>query len=133
MPLLKTYVALSAACVLLNGCSSQPSNDEHPAKQRDVAPKVAAQRGAKVGIVELFKKLEIGMTRQQVEVLLGAPVRTPLKGPGEDLQVDYLGPEYAERSLLPHESPFAPAGIFVTYRRGILVKKGYNSQWVKEK
>jgi hypothetical protein len=72
------------------------------------------------------------MTRREVEDVLGEPVFPPLEQPSGEVEAAYLGQEYAERSLLPYEAPFLPAGIYVTYHEGRLVKKSYNPQWVKQ-
>ena len=132
MPSIRLYSAAMLGGFLLSGCSSQPDNAAPNTKQGDNAQEIVAKQAPRLGIVALFKKLEIGMSRQQVEAIVGSPVYSPLEGPGEDLRVDYLRQEeYQERGLLAHESPISLGGIFVTYRRGILVEKGYNSQWVK--
>jgi hypothetical protein len=85
----------------------------------------------KVGLLELYNKLKPGMTREQVEAVVGKPVLPPLVQPDGEVQVNYLGPEYRERDLAPQESPFLPAGIYVTYVGGVLTKKSYNPQWLK--
>jgi hypothetical protein len=87
----------------------------------------------KLGILDLYQRIEIGMTRERAEEILGPPLWPPQDGLGEEIRLHYLDHEYAERSLLPHESPLAPAGIFVSYRHGKLVEKSYNSQWVNER
>jgi len=43
-----------------------------------------AKQGQKLGIVALFKKLEIGMSREPVEAIVGAPVLTPQEGAEAD-------------------------------------------------
>lgn len=70
------------------------------------------------------------MSRGQVEGVLGNPVVPPIDRPGGLVDVLYLGPRYAERELLPHESPFLPAGVRVTYREGRVVNHSVNTQWV---
>jgi hypothetical protein len=100
-----------------------------PEEETRAAP-VAKAAGRKPGIHELYEKLEPGMSRRQVEAVLGEPVFPPLEQPNGEVHAAYLGQEYAERSLLPHESPFMPAGISVTYLGGKLTEKSYNSQWV---
>ena len=97
----------------------------------DQALEVAKAEGRKPGILDLYKKLEPGMSRLQAEIILGEPVSVPLEQPSGEINAEYLGEEYAERFPLPHESPFPPAGIYVTYRRGKLAGKSYNPQWVK--
>lgn len=103
-----------------------------PSSVAEIAGEPAKKTAPRPGIVGLYNKLEIGMNRRQVEAIVGKPVLEPVKGRGDDLRVYYLGVEYAERPLLPHESPRSPAGIFVIYRDETLVEKTYNSQWVMQ-
>jgi hypothetical protein len=97
-------------------------------------PKVATTgtQGAKPGILDLYKKLKPGMTPQEVEAILGKPILPPTEQPNNYQNANYLGSEFAERTLLPYESPLFPAGIYVTYHDGKLVTMSYNSQWVKQ-
>jgi hypothetical protein len=85
----------------------------------------------KPGLVELFSKLEIGMARDKVETLLGKPIFKDLKQP-DGVEVNYLGDEFRERVLEMQESPFLPAGIYLTYVDGKLTKKSFNPQWLRK-
>jgi hypothetical protein len=84
----------------------------------------------KAGLMELYEKIKLGMTRAEVETVLGKPIIQPLNQPGGEVQVHYLGVEYRERTMLKQESPYAPAGIFATYVAGKLTKKSFNPQRV---
>src|SRR5215207_1035787 len=72
-----------------------------------------ANNGRKLGLLDLYQRIDIGMPREQVEAILGPPIFANDDPPGGGVQAHYLDQEYAERSLLPHESPFLPVGISV--------------------
>ena len=86
----------------------------------------------KPGILELYEKLKLDMTRKEVEAILGKPIFPDLKQPNGEVNAYYLGYEYAERAPLKNESPYLPSGIKVTYVADKLTKKLYNPQWVKQ-
>src|SRR5439155_15757676 len=85
----------------------------------------------KVGLMQLFDKLQPGMSRKDVEKLLGKRIVENDVGDGS-VRAYYLGYEYRERPRKDFESPFMPGGIAVTYVNDKLTKKAYNYQWVTE-
>lgn len=85
------------------------------------------QRGA---ILSRFAQIQYGMTRDEVEAILGLPIYSPSQLRDGSVEVPYLGPERRERRASSHESLLAFAGIIVTYREGRVVEKWYNRQWV---
>jgi hypothetical protein len=72
---------------------------------------------------ELFAMVEIGMSRSDVDALLGAPGVPQLSSDGE---VWYLPPPPIE----PHDSPFAPGTIGVRFASdGTVASKRLNPQF----
>jgi hypothetical protein len=93
-------------------------------------------------ILQLYSRVGPGMTRQEVENILGPPLFPAIHQP--EVGPDYLGPgdthpegdacwylQDAERSLSPEESPWGLGGIKIVYRDGRVIQKTYNAQWVK--
>lgn len=131
-------IALALCCAVFvlifeNKDAPVSSKDEKPTPTRATRKAIAEAGGRKAGILDLYKKITLGMSREQVEDILGEPVAVPVEQPSGEVQVAYLDHEYRERTLLPQESPRYPAGIFVTYRRGKVQEKSYNGQWVRVK
>ena len=79
-------------------------------------------------ILQLYDRLEVGMTREQVEAVVGKPLFPPLRQPKVEDEYWYISK--AERFLESHESPWGWGGIKVNYKHGRLLRKQYNSQWV---
>jgi hypothetical protein len=72
---------------------------------------------------ELFTKIEIGMSRSEVDAVLGAPI-VPQLSPDTDAW--YLPPP----SIQSHESPFAPGTIGVRFASdGRVASKRLNPQF----
>jgi hypothetical protein len=72
---------------------------------------------------ELFAKIEIGMSRSEVDALLGSPF-LPQLSPDDDTW--YLPPPKIES----HESPFAPGAIGVRFTiEGKVTSKYLNPQY----
>jgi hypothetical protein len=93
-------------------------------------------------ILQLYSQVSTGMTRQEVENILGPPLFPAIHQP--EVGPEYLGPgdthpegdacwylQEAERPLDPHESPWGHGGIKIVYRDGKVIQKKYNSQWVR--
>jgi len=89
----------------------------------------AYARGCGSRILTLYDQLEVGMTREEVEAIVGGPILPPLEQPDGEAQCSYV--EERERLLGRHESPWGLGGIVVVYKEGRLVKKQYNHQAVK--
>ena len=107
-------VALSClAFVLIHerlGTNAVTSEHENLAPSLTKKRAIAKTGGHKLGILDLYKQLELGMSWREVEDIVGKPMYAPLEYPNGEVRAEYLGREYAERSLLPHESPISPAG-----------------------
>lgn len=86
----------------------------------------------KAGLRALYEKVQVGMSRPDVEAILGAPEFPPLEQPSGETWVNYLGDSYRERDPLPHESPYSFTGMRVTYLDGKVVEKELNHQWLKK-
>ena len=72
---------------------------------------------------ELFPKIQIGMSRSEVDALLGPPVVPQLSPDGDAW---YLPPPRIE----PHESPFAPGTVGVRFGSdGRVASKRLNPQF----
>lgn len=80
-------------------------------------------------ILLLYDQLRVGMSQDQVGAILGRPLHHPLRRPDGEEDAWYI--REPERNLEVHESPWGPGGILVTYRDGKLIKKGYNSRWIR--
>ncbi len=80
-------------------------------------------------ILRLYHQLKVGVTREQVEAILGKPLFPSLRQPSGEEELWYI--REGERLMQPYESPWGPGGIVVTYRDGKLIEKKYNFQWVK--
>lgn len=80
-------------------------------------------------ILRLYVRLEAGMTREQVEAIVGKAISTPLRQPNGEEECWYI--DKSERHMEPHESPWGVGGIKVIYKNGKLLRKQYNHQWVK--
>jgi hypothetical protein len=82
-----------------------------------------AHHTARTSPRELFSKIEIGMPRSQVDLLLGAP---SFPGRSPDQEVWYLLPPRIEL----HESPFAPGTIGIRFtENGRVASKRLNPQF----
>ena len=112
----RVALAVLLSCVALAGCRSQPCEETYA-------------RGCGSRILALYDQLQVGMTREEVEAIVGEPMLPPLEQPDGEVNCSYVAER--ERLLERHESPWGPGGIVVTYKEGRLVKKQYNFQAVK--
>ena len=116
-------ILLLMMIVLAGGCSKSSSSSPTPTQQIAEAPS---------RILGLFKRIRIGMPRQDVEAFLGPPVFDPL--PVEDAVqggvkvVFYLDRPDDEVKL--EFSTRGLGGLKVKYRDGDVVGKAYNPRWV---
>ncbi len=98
-----------------------------------VSPNAVPSRGARAWsesrILSCHEKIAIGMTRREVESIVGAPISDPLRQPSGEVQCYYL--DEPERQMQAHESPWGFSGLVVEYRNDLLIAKTYNFQWVK--
>lgn len=79
-------------------------------------------------IISLYHQLKTGMTRSQVQTIVGEPLSSLRQTSGEE-QCYYV--KKPERIMESHESPMMLGGISVKYKDGKLIEKMYNPQWVK--
>ena len=106
------------ASALLAGCA------EH---RRLAAPERSPVSESR--ILSLYGRLTIGMTKDEVEAIVGRPLGQPLRQAGGEEDYHYV--DKPERQLEPHESPWSFGGLVITYKDGRLVDKKYNPQWVR--
>ncbi len=82
-------------------------------------------------ILRLYHQLKVGMTRDQVEAILGKPLFPSLDNSSGEEMLWYI--DERERRMLLTESPMGPGGIRITYKDRKLIDKWYNPQWIKAK
>jgi len=103
---------------LLNGC-----------RQGRQSSHTAGELASESGIISLYDQLKMGMTRSQVQAIVGKPLFKPLRQPSGGEEYWYI--DKPERKMQSHESPWGLGGIAVTYKNSRLIDKKYNHQWVK--
>ena len=106
-----------AACAI--GCSPEQENPS-------AKPPVSESK-----ILTLYDQLDLGMTREQAEVIVGKPISED--PPVEDDTQSYWYIKQRERKMDLNESPWGWGGIVLTYKAGKLIDKQYNSQWIPKK
>jgi hypothetical protein len=112
-------LCLTFAGILVTNCS-------HLAHK----PNTATGTVSESKILSLYDQLKIGMTREQVEAIVGKPLWEPF--PQSDFYATCHYIDKPERPLTSHESPWSFSGLVITYRDGRLIDKKYNFQWVKQ-
>lgn len=91
-----------------------------------------AQAAKHSAILTLYRRLETGMTSNEVRAILGPPIYFMVYDPEPDLTYrGYFGTNW-ERKPSPIESPDSPADISVTLKDGRLVEKRCNYQRISD-
>lgn len=107
---------------LLLPCLAIGCGQEHQPLQTATAP-VSESR-----ILSLYDKLELDMTKSQVEAILGEPIYSLRQQNGEE-QCNCI--KEPERTMESHESPMMFSGVLVEFKDDKLIKASYNPQWIK--
>jgi len=82
-------------------------------------------------ILQLYRRLQTGMTSNEVRAVLGPPTIFLRVSESEGIDEAWYG-RRPERKMSPYESPYAFGDIGATYRDGRLTKKQYNGQHLSE-
>jgi outer membrane protein assembly factor BamE (lipoprotein component of BamABCDE complex) len=98
-------------------------------RQEQQSPDPATALASESRILSLYDQLKIGMTKSQVQAIVGKPLFKPLRQSTGEEGCWYV--DKAERKMEYNESPWGLGGISVTYKADKLIEKEYNSQWVK--
>jgi hypothetical protein len=95
-------------------------------------------------ILQLYSQIKTGMSQQEVEKILGAPLFPALHQP--EVGPEYLGPggthpegdvcwyirEMEKGPYFPSGGSWGPGGIMIVYRSGKVIQKIYNIGWINE-
>ena len=77
-------------------------------------------------IMQMYARLQLGMSRDQVEAVVGKPILPSVSLPGNEEEFQYAGsPEQTA------EWPWGISGLKAVFRNGLLVSKQYSLQWVE--
>ena len=114
-------ISLSSLLILLvSGCNTSTPIGERWTREFERTYAVRAATDAEVPeIISIFTKVQIGMSRQEAEAILGKPNRS------SQVYCEYL-PSAPPK---PPESPYAPWGIQIRYKKGKVAQKTLNPQF----